>query len=275
MSADDLSSVEAMHRYITATLGGDGGVNIELTKGHIDAALRAAAKVLTRYKPGVRAYVQPYVYGQSRYEADPVQCPGIINIETVQFVKPELTKGGFMLENPFRLDTVIGLGMGTVQLGYADFALGSARIKEGRRVFSVDPQYTSLWEVVQDPAFPNDPTKKIRVLAVYLDMPEPSLSLPYDVTVFYFHKWTATDDLYIGIPAMSPSHADWFSRYAVAKAKETLGLIRRKFQGVPGSEDGTTIQLDGAELVQEAKEEIAELEEVLMKSRGQIPPLLG
>ncbi len=70
-----------------------------------------------------------------------------------------------------------------------------------------------------------------------------------------------------------PSDDDWIKDYALAQAKETLGLIRRKFTSVQGAE--STIDMDGEQLVGEGIEKQRELEEYI-STRGQIiGPLRG
>jgi len=53
-------------------------------------------------------------------------------------------------------------------------------------------------------------------------------------------------------------------RYALASAREVLGLIRRKYSRIPGA-DGDQ-QLDGDQLVQEAREDMEKLDEEIRKS---------
>lgn len=60
---------------------------------------------------------------------------------------------------------------------------------------------------------------------------------------------------------------DWVRDYSLALCKRTLGYIRSKYKSVQGAEQ--TIEMDGDTLRQEAKEEIALLEEYLAK-RGQV-----
>ncbi len=68
---------------------------------------------------------------------------------------------------------------------------------------------------------------------------------------------------------------DWKEPYqalregSLAYAKEMLGLIRRKFTNIPGPQGG--IQLDGASLVQEAREDIAKWQERLISVYSDLP----
>jgi hypothetical protein len=60
---------------------------------------------------------------------------------------------------------------------------------------------------------------------------------------------------------------------SLARAKLVLGKVRSKFSGVlPGP--AQSLQLNGAALEAEAREEIKELSEFLFSLQGDIPPLL-
>ena len=61
---------------------------------------------------------------------------------------------------------------------------------------------------------------------------------------------------------LHPQYLNWIQKYATALAKQTLGEVRSKYKTLPGPGGGA--QLNGQELKQEAKEELAVLEEVLL-----------
>ena len=67
-----------------------------------------------------------------------------------------------------------------------------------------------------------------------------------------------------------PSYRNWVQRYALAQAKEVLGLVRRKYKTLPGPGGGA--QLDGAELVAEGKQDKLDLIEELRMELEE-PPL--
>jgi hypothetical protein len=69
--------------------------------------------------------------------------------------------------------------------------------------------------------------------------------------------WNGLDDLDCGL-----LDSQWIEDYATARAKLTLGMIRRKFASFSAlGNQGAT--LDGSDLVSEAKEEMTALEESL------------
>lgn len=59
----------------------------------------------------------------------------------------------------------------------------------------------------------------------------------------------------------------WIKDASVAYTKKNLGMVRRKFENNPGISN-TSIQLDGSDLISEAKEEIEQLEEKLRTEEG-------
>ena len=76
--------------------------------------------------------------------------------------------------------------------------------------------------------------------------------------------------LYYAVPKLTDiniSDTDWIINYATAEAKEMLGRIRKKINSVNTTIG--TIQLDGDQLLSEAKEEKAKLLEEIQK---RIPP---
>jgi len=67
--------------------------------------------------------------------------------------------------------------------------------------------------------------------------------------------------------------AELFYRWALADAKETLGMIRNKYKDYPSA--GGTISTDGAELLAEAKENKLVLDEEIAGSQGPMGILVG
>ena len=68
-------------------------------------------------------------------------------------------------------------------------------------------------------------------------------------------------------------HQDWVRSMCLSRSKLTLGKTRSKFSGVlPGP--AQSLQLNGAALEAEAREEIRELSEFLFSLQGDIPALL-
>lgn len=68
-------------------------------------------------------------------------------------------------------------------------------------------------------------------------------------------------------------HKEWISRYVVAACKETLGIARRKFGGQLPGPGGTSLNLDGDKMVDEAKAEIEVLRKELVGFQTKIVPM--
>jgi hypothetical protein len=67
-------------------------------------------------------------------------------------------------------------------------------------------------------------------------------------------------------------HQDWIRNMVLSRSKLILGKMRSKFSGVlPGPAQG--LQLNGAALEAEAREEIKELSEFLFSLQGDVPAL--
>lgn len=63
----------------------------------------------------------------------------------------------------------------------------------------------------------------------------------------------------------------WIRKLSLAKSKEIVGLMRRKFGGVPGT-DKQVVQMDGAELVREGREEWDKVLRDIYRSSPGLPP---
>ena len=86
----------------------------------------------------------------------------------------------------------------------------------------------------------------------------------------YIEGIAPDDNAANGIRFVPPDMEDWFVRYVVALCKQTLGRALRKFQGIPGPE-GSDLQLDGTDLVTDAENEIADLNDQIQNTRTSFP----
>lgn len=72
-----------------------------------------------------------------------------------------------------------------------------------------------------------------------------------------------------------PYDLDLMRKLTLANAKLTLGIIRRKYGGVPSPESNGMIQLDGQQLVEEGRQELLQLEEFTMNQDRLLTPSWG
>lgn len=66
---------------------------------------------------------------------------------------------------------------------------------------------------------------------------------------------------------IKPNHKDWLRGYALALAKEQLGIYRRKFQSSVQGPGGTKVELDAESLIREGREEMSAHIDKLAKIR--------
>jgi len=98
-----------------------------------------------------------------------------------------------------------------------------------------------------------------RVHAVYIDLPSHFLEdSQWKVSMEFVFKYGATDDKFNGLLAIPDAHQSWVKNYTLALTKQGLGRIRDKFKGIQGP-DGTTLEMDGFDLISESTTEILDL----------------
>lgn len=83
-----------------------------------------------------------------------------------------------------------------------------------------------------------------------------------------------TERLDAALLGVRPQHLVWIRKLAFAKAKEILGYMRRKFQGIPGA-DKQQINMDGNDLVREGVDLWERTMKDLLRSVPLITPSLG
>ena len=95
--------------------------------------------------------------------------------------------------------------------------------------------------------------------------------------VMYQYVWHVTpdDDPNTGVSNIPVEDIDFIVNYTLAKAKQILGRILRKFGGGMNQPDGSTEQLDGGELMTEGKAEQEALEQAMRKRRRPLEPSIG
>jgi len=252
---------------------GASAIEIELTDGDIDTAIGDACRVLNRYVPGIGTDVlgslgagtgggNEVILGSSfaRNTRFFVDHKGLIDVIDVNFVRKLQFTDFIGIENPFYLDAV----MRTFQGGSAAEYFGDLTYMEiAKKNFSSYPEWRTEWVY--------DPEEKRMRLSLYIDVSSLGVSFEfYDIGYVYTFRYEASDDPQNGIGTIPVSYEDWFRRYTVASAKQILGRILRKYDGIP-SPFGGKIATDGASLLEEGKEEAKELEQDARDFRRTIP----
>lgn len=88
----------------------------------------------------------------------------------------------------------------------------------------------------------------------------------FDVSVRWFEA--------VDLPKVPQDHHRWFKRYCLALSKGILAQIRGKFSGMVPS-PGQALQLNSAQMAQEAVQEQEALKEELRQMQMHIPPTFG
>lgn len=237
---------------VKARLGGsEDRPKVELTETDYKAALKSAIRMYSRANPlrdqesvtvpatGIRAIdVHPETYAVTEVEFQD-QLNVLEGRDSLSF-------------NVFNSWQIIGAGMGGGGGGLGDtfeYALLKQWRDLTRREFSLEPDY--YWE--QDVQY--DETDDTTVLPRKLHFFNPGgLSLRAS---YVCHRKRP-------LSAITPQDEDWIIDWTTAESKEILGRKRNKHKKIPTA--GQLLELDGADLLQEAREEKLALREDL-KSR--------
>ena len=215
-----MATVEDLTNKIKRSLG-DGKVTIELTDMQIEDSIDQALDIYNQYLSYIFYQQMPVNSGQSVYDIAPfVASIKLTNIIAVQSVP----KGQ-------QVNIYNGMyeGTGLPFVNFTDQGLSFYQYRE--QLQNIEYLFDSITDFLYDPY-----TEKLQ------------LKVPIAVnTVTLVCTRPLTAD------QIRPEHTQLFFKGCLSYAKETLGLIRRKFKGaeLPGG----TVELDGSELVSEAKEE--------------------
>lgn len=246
-------STESLKNYIVRSLGGST-VHVELTDDDLEIAIDESLTFYSRLNP-IRdresKKIQPG--GISSFDLPPT-CYNVIDVEiqSPSLVMESADPTTFNIFNNFFL-----MGSGTSSQGVTgteNYALYNIWRSMTMKEFSLDPDYY----IEEDVQYTEDHPDILENRKIHFYNPT-GLTL----RVFYVPVHSRRLD------QISDRDVDWVRKYAVAHAKEMLGYKRRKHKAIPMA--GQTLQLDGAELVQEAMEAKAKLEDDL-KFRIPLPP---
>jgi hypothetical protein len=229
-----LLNAEELKTWILRRLGSPA-LNVPLEDGHLEDAIDSAARWFAARK-GVKksAYIDVYA-GQVEYALD----EDVNTVLDVAFAVPALDIGSvfapFLLPdqqipyNVFSAPQSAGIYSNYVQtLGY---------IEQAKRILGSEMEWR----------------QEDRTLFIF-----PAQKNQGKARIEYTsHDFT--------IEQLNERDHDLLKRYALAQAKYDLGTILRRYPGGFPSAQGTT-QLDGAQLLEEAKKEIEDLTEEIAQS---------
>ncbi|MCG8435865.1 MAG: hypothetical protein MJA83_17720 [Gammaproteobacteria bacterium] len=231
-------------RYVKAQLGHPKR-SVELDNTNFSEALKRAVRYYSTKKPTLRHDFVEILNGTQKYDFVALNKPfgkGVITVYEEPITSPQDVFNEFEY---YRLR----------QPPYVDIAELVIDNQYYKMIGAVTGTAPFDWEWLQD----NSQNQ-----AVLLVSPIPTRS----------HRASYVYDAEpANISEIRLNDQGWVVDYTLALAKEMLGRIRGKFQGIP-SKDGPQVDTDWGELLSEAKEEKDALQESLWASRGDwTPPL--
>jgi len=241
----------AIREEIMSRLGASQ-LTVELAESDLAAATREAVRNYARYRPQVRRRALAATKTQKRYALDLAQHPGLVGILDVQFITRRTDPSAIDPFNPF------DSGLGNLLVGdetYGDIQQRLTYAEDAGRVISAEPEWLAQWEG--------------SVFALYVDIVRDATHVSYTWTADY----TADANANTGMQLIPSPDTDWVLDFIEARCKKTLGMVRRKFGGIPNSE-GATDEVDGQALVDEGQLKIEALLEDLKRRTMPIPPVI-
>jgi len=225
-------------------------VVVELTDDQIDDCVTAALEAYSSLLPTQKRLTVQGGAGIQRYTlAAGTYGRAVVDVEV------ELSRAiGGEIDIFDAASVMRTFGDPSMSGGYPDYAMQIQASNAAQLVLSADFE----WDVTLG----DDPKTDPGYLFV---SPLPSIGRRYTLVCAVDHT-----------PESIPSHSHrWAKDYALAHAMVVLGRIRRKFGQIQGTQ--TTLETDGAQLVQEGQERIDKLAEWLEQNKRSvmIAPIRG
>lgn len=238
---------------------GSNTLDVELVAGDLNACIIDALRVLNREHPPT-AWGTLNVGSGPTY-AMPITAPGLYGIIDVDWAAGPNAN---CTDDPFAYSDVVMASSGLAGGYYGRVGQvleQQTYMAQAREIMGRKPDWETRWVRT------NSTTTLMLMLS----------DLPASAQVMYEYVWhlTADDNANTGVSRIPSSDLDWVVRYALARAKQILGRVLRKYSGGVNMPDGGTEQLDGTELTQEGQQEQSTLEDVMHRRRRNILPRTG
>lgn len=227
-------------------------VGIELEQDDWIEAIKQALDHYNQRRPFKKRVAISATPSQKRYVLDPATHPGLAGIVHVEFIT---RRGHPTVLDPF--DPFSTLNSGVLLGGGDTFGELQQRLtysEDAARIVDAEPEWHSQWEGTD--------------YVLYLDIVRAHVLVSYEWSGYY----TPDANPQTGMQLIPGGDVEWFLKYVTACAKETLGRVRGKFQGVTNP-DGAQDPVDYVELLQEAQQEKEKLEEELNRRRPPLAPI--
>lgn len=249
-----LVSLERIQQRVRTRLGARG-VKVELEQDDILECITSTLEHYNQRRPFKRHFVlagaSPTV---KRYVLSPVAHPGLAGIEHVDFVEPISANSPVDPFDPFFTTLGGSAGVGATQT-FGELMQRLMYTEDAYRIINAEPEWHAGWELTD--------------YALYVDLVRSGLSAAYKWSGYYSPDFEPGT----GMQLIPGGDVEWFIKYATANAKEILGRVRGKFQGITNP-DGAQDPVDYTELLQEAQQEKERLEAELDKRRPPLAPVI-
>lgn len=248
-------TVPNLKKRIESRLGGRG-VKVELEANDYEECVRSALEFYNQRRPFKRRYrLQNASMTTKRYVLDLSLHPGFAGVVHCEFITRTTTPAQVDAFDPFST-TIGGASLGSSGGNtFADLMQSLTYTEDASRIADAEPEWEGLWE--------GD------VYALYVSIPRSNVAVGYEWSGYYSFDNTPTGT---GMTFIPNGDVEWFIRYSTAWAKEFLGRVRGKYQGITNP-DGSQDPVDNAELLSESQQEKEALELELNKRRVPLGPI--
>ena len=239
---------EQLKEDIIIQLGGepDVGIPVEIGDKGLNVAIKRTIEVYSRYKPLIRheSYKTP-VTGMFAHIC-PEDVTGIRSIDISPGIAPGITSG-LAVESAMLSGVPIYYGVGDTFMDIEYLDLRRRWIKTVARELSADPDYG----YVVDPVTQRWTIYTFGSQQLFVDI-ETTIYHAQDLSTIpeYSHKWVAD--------------------YALTEAMLIVGRTRSKYDKIPVA--GTSIRLDGQQMIEQATSKQRELIEQIQSMRADLYP---
>jgi hypothetical protein len=218
-------------------------VNVELANSAINTVIGESLRKYNRYVPRELTGTITLISNQNKYQLTNIPSRGVHRVTFVRKLPDTLfTSPYFGREFP-RLGTI----------AFDEFVLGRMQLEQVRRTTGTDPDWR--WDASTSTLYLTNGN--------YDGWVDPTQ---------YYVEYRYYQDL--SIEQVPFHHQDWFFRNCLAVAKGVLGEIRNKFSGnIPSP--GGSMTVNGAQLLADSKEELAQADEDVRSMAWAVAPVVG
>lgn len=247
-------TVENLKKRIESRLGGRG-VTVELEANDYEECVRSALEFYNQRRPFKRRFrAQAVTTAQKRYVLNLNLHPGLAGVVHVEFITRTTTPPQIDPFDPFAVLGAASIGIGGGNT-FGDLLQSLTYTEDAARVADSECEWEGIWEGAE--------------YALYISVPRNNIAVGYEWSGYYSFDNNPTGT---GMTFIPQGDVEWFIRYATAWAKEFLGRVRGKYQGITNP-DGGQDPVDYVELLQESQQEKEQLEAELNRRRVPLGPV--